>query len=211
MNSKSKKTLMFLFSIFVGVVFITSLATLGLSSPNQQTPANNTVVKQPSVATIVASGEVNATIVGYSKIFDISLDNASSQSGTEVSNGLETLSASGAVSNFAPTGSGFIVYSGNRSADYIVAYLYNTTGSNSTFVVNATAKVGLPYNVTLYNQRNAFNVVMNNGTESVKMDSVPPIGSKMKVDVLASIFQSSSGIFNTYQIYNNTIYLNQVR
>ena len=210
MNSKNKKTIMFLFSIFVGIVFITSLATLGLSSPHQ-TAANKTTTKQPAVATIVASGEVNATIVGYERTFDISLANISSPSGTEISNALSTLSTNGEVGNFAPTGSGFIVYSGNKSADFVTAYLYNVIGLNNSFSVNATALVRLPNNVTLYNQRNALDVIMNNGIEPVRIDSAPAIGSKVKIDVLASVFQSTSGIFNTYQIYNNTLYLNQVR
>ena len=73
-GEKRKKTIMFIGSMIVALMFVTSYLAFGNNNSGVSTTTYTTTIKG---STLVVSGETNATIVNYTPNFRITLNNAS--------------------------------------------------------------------------------------------------------------------------------------
>jgi hypothetical protein len=203
MENKSRERMIFLGTVAIAVIFLTSIASFSFNS-NRNTSTTTTIF---NVQTLLGIGYSNATVTGYVQKFTLSLSNTSSNStAIELSAILNKLSLNGSISDFIPAGDSFIVYAGNMSAYNV----YNLINSNAllegAFGINTTVRAQLPNTIVLGS--NGQQVLPTNlpagTTYSFPSNSPQSLGTLIPVKVQAYVYQNQTTP-GTYSVYENNL------
>lgn len=188
-HDKKRKLILLAGALIVGVMFVTSYAAFGT---NGSTQTSSTTVKQ---TTYPVFGSVNAIVNGYGSSITVTLldGNASAKLNSTLA-GLESNST---VTNFIPTGNGFVVYApGNdpyAAQQAILAQL-----PDNSVAIQGTEIVGIPGTFTLYYYGTGIKIYTNITNFTVPAQPLARRGSNISVSVQALVMP------NGY-VYNKNI------
>ena len=145
MDSKRKRTLLFIGSLLVAVMFLTGAAGLGSgnSSPISSTSGSHTL---HITATFFASGVMNATVYKYGSSIKLALYNDTYVNKTAAL--LSSMESNGSIATFTQVSGTFNVYSGKYNTYQIYVDLLKQSG-NTSFSFSAPEYIELPAQATL--------------------------------------------------------------
>jgi hypothetical protein len=199
---KRKRMVMFIGTMIVAIMFVTSYLAFGNNSSGTSTSSATTTIRS---STLVVSGEANATITNYTPNFRITLSNYSTANIGALNSTLSKLMSNGSISNMLPEGNGsFAIYSGLLDT-YDIYKTISTQPIGNYIAWNATAVISLPQYLTLYYGSHAINVSVGSFVSQTGVSSISLLGSKIKVNVLAQVYLSSNTFPEAYTVYNNEI------
>ncbi|MEM0154308.1 MAG: hypothetical protein QW814_00530 [Methanothrix sp.] len=186
---EAKNTILFLGSLVVAIMFITSYAA---SSNNSNSSTTTTVVYNYSGAVPMA-GTANAIVSNYTNSPTISISGSSyNSSDLAVTNYLNSLENKGAIITYSPSGNQFsVLLNGSFNAFALQEGLYSRFGNNTT--VSGTVYVRLPKTVKMFEGTQGFTLNSPSSEYAVKISPLPELGSNVSVHILALI--SSKGQF----------------
>ncbi len=201
-GEKRKKTIMFIGSMIVALMFVTSYLAFGNNNSGVSTTTYTTTIKG---STLVVSGETNATIVNYTPNFRITLNNASQANLNELNVTLSHLLSNGSITNMVPEGNNsYALYAGSLDT-YRLYGLLDSRPIGNYLTWNVTADVTLPNSLILYYGSHALNVSIGDLVFQAPAVGVDSIGSNILVNVLAQVYAESNTFPVTYSVYNNQI------
>ncbi len=189
-RSKRNKIIMFLGSVVVAVMFITSYAAFGNNGGTTVT----TTVKPTK--TYYVSGSTNALVTGYGSEATLVLKNNSQSNYINLT--LSKLESSNYIYNYNKFGNSYLVeLSSNFSSYNLQIYLSNSIYSNS-IQLNATENVKIPDVLDLYNYGSLVHIYTTNTNFSISKYVLVPINSIIPVNVQAIVTANGT-------VYNNSI------
>lgn len=194
MDTKTKRLIFFIGSIFVAIIFLSSYAAFGNNASG--TSSTSTVKPQQ---TFFSTGTSTAIVVNYSDIANITLRNGSNASNVNMTDILSRLQANGTIQNYIYSNGNYQVILYGISAYGLRQLLYGNPKLNGTVDIGATTYVTLPKTITLYyGGQQPINVYLNGRNYSVYMNNVEPEGSVINVSISALLTANGS-------IYNNQL------
>ncbi len=192
MDEKLKKKIIFVGSIFVALMFITSYFSSTAAYPSSG--AKKPVTAAKNVTTYLASGNVIATVIGYGSSANITVANASGTTAVKaLLNSIEN-------SNFTyiNTNNSFTLFMSNPNAlSNITALLSNSV----SYKLSYTEHLSFPSTVNLTIAQHSVPVYMPHNFTSMPSNSFNVIGSKKSIHVLAIVAYEN----NTFSVYNNSM------
>jgi hypothetical protein len=196
-NSRRKK-LLFIGSILVAIMFISSAAAFGnFGSPP---PSTTTTVTGPSYFMV---GDANATVEGWSQNVQISTNRSDNASYSIVANVLASMQANGTVSNYLSVGNGtFSAYLVNVTA-YALQSRLDVLLGNSIATVQSATTVMLPSQMTMYYYSQPIPVQVHSRNYTVSIEPLKPIGSIVPVTVQGTVTASGNIISQLNVIYKS--------
>ncbi len=186
---EAKNTILFLGSLVVAIMFITSYAASGNSSNSSTT----TTVAYNYSGAVPMTGTANAIVANYTDSPTITISSSSyNSSELAVTNYLNSLENNGAIITYSPSGNQFsVLLNSSMSAYELQEELYSRFGSNAT--VSGTVYIRLPKTVRMYEGTQGFTLNAPTSEYAVKISPLPSLGSNASVHILALI--SSKGQF----------------
>jgi hypothetical protein len=186
---EAKNTILFLGSLVVAIMFITSYAA---SSNNSNSSTTTTVAYNYSGA-VPMTGTANAVVANYTDSPTITISGSSyNSSELAVTNYLNSLENKGAIITYSPSGNQFsVLLNGSFNSFELQEGLYSRFGSNAT--VGGTVYIRLPKTVRMYDGTQGFTLNAPTSEYAVKISPLPELGSNVSVHILALI--SSKGQF----------------
>ena len=186
---EAKNTILFLGSLVVAIMFITSYAA---SSNNSNSSTTTTVAYNYSGA-VPMTGTANAVVANYTDSPTITISGSSyNSSELAVTNYLNSLENKGAIITYSPSGNQFsVLLNGSFNSFELQEGLYSRFGSNAT--VGGTVYIRLPKTVKMYDGTQGFTLNAPTSEYAVKISPLPELGSNVSVHILALI--SSKGQF----------------
>lgn len=193
MDSKKKKMIFLVGSIFVAIIFLSSYAAF---SSNGTKATTTTTIKNPS--TYFSTGSANAVITNYSDIAYITLENSTNYSRNNVTKIIALLVSNGSAFNYVYTNNSYEVVLGQMSPYQLKDLLEaNATLKNNT-QVGSTTYVALPKTILLYYGTQPITVNLKSRNYSIYMNNIGPVGDTVNVIVSALLERNGS-------VYNNEI------
>ena len=190
MQDSTKKKLMFIGSIVVAVMFLTSYAAISNNISNVST----TTTKQVALVPYPFFGSANATVTSYSSAANITVPNATVSS--EVYNALQALESSNKITDYINTTGGYSIFLGTNFTPY---QLQKSIANISGAKVQSLTYVKLPEIIKMsYSNGPVVDVLAKNLTYPVQISPIPESNSIIPVRVDAIVNQN-------YQIYNADI------
>ncbi|MCL4363456.1 hypothetical protein M1439_03350 [Candidatus Marsarchaeota archaeon] len=144
-SENKKKKIMFIGSMVVALMFISSYASFG----NNNISTSTTTIQKSAGPEYYVSGEVNATIIGYSQNALLKIFSNSSSMQKSIASTLSRLETNASISNYAQVTDGYDIVTGNMDAYALQHYFSNSYGA-SNVSVSAKSTVKLAPNVVLY-------------------------------------------------------------
>lgn len=201
-SDKRKRAIMFIGTMIVAIMFVTSYLAFGNNSGSSTTSTATTTIR---TSTIVVSGETNATITNYTPNFLIGLSNASAANFNALNSTLSHMLSNGSITNMQPQGNNsFAIYSGSLDT-YELYGILSAQPVGNYLAWNATADISLPKYIILYYGPNRLNVSVGSFVSQTHVSSIKPLGSKVQVNVLAQVYAVNNAFPAGYQVYNNEI------
>jgi hypothetical protein len=197
-QKKSKQLTIFLLSLFVAVIFVTSYAAFN-NSAYFGTTATTTV---QGGQTYFVTGVTNGIVSGYGTSAQIIITGNGTAS-TEVGNILQQMQINGSITEYFPYGSGYDAFL-NTINPYALQQLLVTMAPPNTITINATSVVTLPNTIQLYYSTQAIKVMVPSRNYTLTIMPLQSIGSNVPLSVRALVTASGS-------IYNNQISVSQKR
>lgn len=198
MEEKTKKTIFFIGSIFVAVIFVTSYAAFS----NNGSGASASTTTIGAANTVYVFGTANGIIVNYSYSAYVTVANKSQA--TSINATLGALEANGTVSNFVLLNS--TTYQAILSTiNTYQFYLYLSQSLNDSNVpVEGYAYVQLPATISMHYSGSVAPVSISFPTKnySVFLQRAVPISTTVPIKVEALITTAGN-------IYNNNIRLTE--
>ncbi|MEM3227762.1 MAG: hypothetical protein QXK65_02350 [Candidatus Micrarchaeaceae archaeon] len=194
-QEKRKKVILFIGTLIVAVMFISSYVAFGSNTTNQST--TSTSITTPPTHTTFVSGVVNATVFNYSQHFTLRFRNISASAAASLNSTLSHMEANGSVESYVLYNTSLSIYSGSSG----VFGVYNAVSRylNPSASLNATAFITLPNVMVLYYGSYPFDVLSNNASYAVAVSSLVPVGGTISVKVNALVYQKSPGSY--YYMY----------
>jgi hypothetical protein len=191
MDQRKKKILLFIGSLFVAVIFLTSYASFGNSGT-----ATSSTTTMGNVHTFFVSGSSNAIITGYKAPVHVRINSNSSTADAQVLKTLSKLESNGSINYFGSNKS-YEVYVSTIDAYSLQGLLLSVVNQSGAIAVTANASVELPLNITLYSTSSyPIRVNLNDRNSSIDMTGgLRGVGSMINVSVSA-IVTSDGSIFN---------------
>lgn len=199
MDEKKKKFILFLGSVFVAVIFLTSYASFG-NNRAMTTSATTTVI----VRSFPAFGSSTATVTGYGAAAHVGIGANASAASNAMPGLLSILQSNGTINNYIGSNRSYEVYSSKIDAYALQGLLRSAVNQSNAITVTATAYIRLPQNLTLYYSTYPINVYLNGRNYSVNMTNLKAVGSTVNVSVSALV--TSNGL-----VYNNQLSVSLTR
>ncbi len=186
---EAKNTILFLGSLVVAIMFITSYAASG----NNSNSSTTTTVAYNYSGAVPMTGTANAIVANYTDSPTITISSSSyNSSELAVTNYLNSLENNGAIITYSPSGNQFsVLLNSSMSAYELQEGLYSRFGSNAT--VSGTVYIRLPKTVRMYEGTQGFTLNAPTSEYAVKISPLPSLGSNASVHILELI--SSKGQF----------------
>ena len=179
MEQKRRQIMLFLGSLFVAFIFLSSYGSF--SNNNVATTVTTTIL---NVQTYPVFGDANAVIVGYGTTMH--LDFGSNDSASEAVKLLSNLEANGSISNYIGSGASYEVYLSTMDAYSLQSFLQNSTNVSAVTATSA-ARLALPSNVLLYYGNQPVTVNIPKREYSVSLVGLSPISSKVNISISALV------------------------
>jgi hypothetical protein len=197
-SEKRKKMVLFIGSLLVAVMFLTSYLAFGNNTTQQTTTPTTTVL---NVQTTFVSGIVNATVFNYSQHFTLKLA-GSNTSSVSLNSMLSNMEANGSIESYNVYNTSLSIYPGRLN----VFEVYNAIASRLAYApaINATAFIILPSTMTLYYGSYAYTVLSGNSSYAIPVSHLVPIGGALRVKVNALVYKKNSSL-NVYSMYGQPI------
>ncbi len=183
-SENKKKKIMFIGSMIVALMFISSYASFG----NNNISTSTTTVQKTNGPEYYVSGKVNATVIGYSQNALLKVSNNSSSIQKGIVSILSKMEANGSISNYAQTTVGYDIVTGTMNAYALQHYFSNSYGI-SNVSVSSKSTVRLPSATTLYYYGTSIRV---------------PVGGTYNITILPLIANGSVVALNVHAIVNRT-------
>ncbi len=180
---EAKNTILFLGSLVVAIMFITSYAASG----NNSNSSSTTTVAYNYSGAVPMTGTANAIVANYTDSPIITISSSSyNSSELAVTNYLNGLENNGTIITYSPSGNQFsVLLNGSFSAYGLQENLYSRFGSNAT--VSGTVYIRLPKTVRMYDGTQGFTLNSPTSEYAVKISPMPRLGSNVSVHILALI------------------------
>lgn len=183
MNSKTKKLLIFLGTLFVAISFISGYASVN----NNYNISSTSTTSVPAKADF-ASGVVNGIVSGYSNSATLRLNGSTANSNTanEVSGLLVELQDNGTINSYDNNGfnNSYQVFLSTINAYQFAELVNSKLSSNTITIVNASSTVTLPSKVTLsVNGQQVPNILLTLRNYSVNLSPLKAINSTVRVKI----------------------------
>jgi hypothetical protein len=197
-SEKRKKMVLFVGSLLVAVMFLTSYLAFGNNTTQQTTTPTTTVL---NVQTTFVSGIVNATVFNYSQHFTLKLA-GSNTSSVSLNSMLSNMEANGSIESYNVYNTSLSIYPGRLN----VFEVYDAIASRLAYApaINATAFIILPSTMTLYYGSYAYTVLSGNSSYAIPVSHLVPIGNALRVKVNALVYKKNSSL-NVYSMYGQPI------
>ncbi|MCL5679827.1 MAG: hypothetical protein M1465_00590 [Candidatus Marsarchaeota archaeon] len=190
-----KNTLLFLGSVVVAIMFITSYAASGNNTNNSST----TTVAYNYSGSVPMIGTVNAIVVNYTNSPTINIEGSYNNTSLGLTKYLNKLVGSGNIITYTPNGNQFaVLLNGSFSAYELQDVLGGIFGNNTS--VSGTVYIRLPSKVKLYSGSTGYTLVAPAGEYPVSISPMPTIGSNVSVKVLALISQKGQFVPNQTRV-----------
>ena len=190
-KSKRKNVILFIGSMVVAIMFITSYVAFGSNGP----VASTTTVKPHN--TSVVFGSANAIVEGYQSSLVVTLKQKNDSSALNQT--LSGLEANGLIASYSQeTGNIFSIYlAANFSAYQFQQYAANAIPQNA-LQINATEDVRIPNTLQLYYYGRQLTVYTQITNFTVSGTMLQPVGANVPVKIQALITSN-------YTVYNSNI------
>jgi len=183
-----KNTIIFLGSVLVAIMFITSYAASGNNSSNSST----TTVAYNYSSAVPMIGTANAIVVNYTDSPVISIKGSYNTTSLGLTKYLNGLVNNGSAITYTPNGNQFdVLLNGSFNSYDLQKAIKARFGNNAT--VSSKVYIKLPSTVKLYSGTTGYTLKAPTGEYSVNVSPLPAIGSNVSVKILALI--SSNGQF----------------
>ncbi|MEM0149385.1 MAG: hypothetical protein QXW10_00615 [Candidatus Micrarchaeaceae archaeon] len=203
MDSKRKKTMLFLGSLVVAVMFLTGAAGLGggggVPSGNTSTAAHTLSIKN----TFLAGGVTNATIYNYGSDIKLALYNSTDANRTIAL--LTSMEGNGSISTYTQVSSVFNVYASKYNAYQVYVELLKSLG-NKTFSFSAPEYVRLPVYTTLSVGNQSIEVNTSLAQDYSLYTNLTGPNSTIRIKVLAMV----GTLNNSYVLVPNNVTITRV-
>ncbi len=184
MDSKTKKIVFFIGSLFVAVLFLSSYAAFSNNNVSQGSVTSTT--KSPQ--TFLLTGSANALVAGYGDVASVNAtSNITNHSASIIANEISSLQANGEIVSYSNAGSNYRVELANITPYYLQQRLYNLTGLYNSIDVGASTTLTLPSKLGLYYGNSLTPVTLQNLNYSLYMDNVKALNSTVNVNILALV------------------------
>ncbi|MGC8478345.1 MAG: hypothetical protein ACP5NE_00230 [Candidatus Micrarchaeia archaeon] len=196
-SEKRKKAVLFIGSLLVAFMFLTSYLAFGNNSTQQGSTASTTIFDG---RTTFVSGVVNATVLNYSNHFVIGVAGANATKLSQLNLSLSAMESNGSVESYFAFNKSLSIYSGTSS----IFELYNSISSLLGFKpsINATAIIALPKDMYLSYGAYQYSVVSGNLSYYLPVKNLIDVGGTLPVKVNALVYpKNSSSLGYTYMIY----------
>jgi hypothetical protein len=195
-DDSRRKKLLFIGSILVAIMFISSAAAFGnFGSP----PSSSTsTVSGPSYFMV---GQANATVNGWSQNVQVTVNSSNSTYYSDVANVIIALQANGTIGNYASINNvTFSAYLVNMTAYAFQSRLDAMLG-NSVATVKASTMVALPAQITMYYYSQPVPVLLQSGNYPVSIEPLQPRGALVPVKIQGTVTQTGNVIGPLTVIY----------
>lgn len=200
MDTKTKKLIFFIGSLFVAIIFLSSYAAFG---NNGNSSTTTSTIKQQQ--TFFSTGTSTATVINYSDVVNITLRSGVNKSAINMSGLLSQLQANGTIQNYIYSNGNYQVILYGVSAYNLQQLLYKDPVLNGNVDVGAATYVTLPKTVMLYyGGQQPINVYLNNRNYSVYLNNVQQKGSVINVSISALLTANGSIYNNQFRISMNS-------
>jgi hypothetical protein len=189
-GEKRRKTILFIGTLAVAIMFISSYVSFGNGSASTST---STVVQSQGYPVI---GYVNSIILGYTNFSIVKLSGPAVNYSGAVSGVLSGMQANGSINNYVPLGNQFNVYTVRINPNGMQSVIYNALESSSTpppanalagINVSSTAKVSLPQYITLYFHNQPISIAAPGSNATLGLTDPPPLNSALRLKVFAVV------------------------
>lgn len=194
MEKRSKEIMFFLGSVFVALIFLSSM----IGSGNVISGPSGGQGQQKNVTTFFAAGTVNATVTGYESSAVVTLANESLDNETNTL--LLGLEDNGSVTTYNQMGNQFSIYLGTMDSYGLQGMLSDRLG-NSSFTISSRMLVSLPGIVTLHAYNQSIPVRFKQGSYSLSATHMEAVNSSMPMYVSAIV----AFVNNSYEVYNGNV------
>ncbi len=180
-SENKKKKIMFIGSMIVALMFISSYASFG----NNNISSSTTTIQKSTGPEYYVSGEVNGTITGYSQNALLKVSNNSSSMQKSIVSTLSRMEANGSISNYVQVTDGYDIVTGSMDAYLLQHYFFNSYGA-SNVSVSAKSTVKLPPTIVLYYLGRPINAVVA-GTYNLSISPLIANGSVVALNAHAIV------------------------
>ncbi len=189
MDEKRKKTILFIGTVIVAIMFVTSYAAFG----NNGIPTTSTTTQRQT--TYYSTGTSNAAVTGYGSSISVVLLNKSASN--TLNSTISQLEANNTITNFIPTSRGYVLYAPGN-APYVVQQAFLSSLPVNSISLNGSERVVIPNSFILFYYGSAIHVYTNVTNFTVTVSKLSPIGASTRVNIQALVLPNG-------QIYNNEI------
>ncbi|MCL4372402.1 hypothetical protein M1373_03735 [Candidatus Marsarchaeota archaeon] len=196
MEKKTKNAILFIGSLLVAIMFITSYAA---SSNNNN--AITTTVKPKSTSGYFASGYANAIVTDYSPTVLIAVKPSAANSiMPALSDYLSALEANGTIEQYVPENNAFLVEQNSSSYAYALqSDLYSRFQNNIT--LNTSVYLQLPKYAKLTVGTYTYEALMGNSTYALHITPLPKLNSTVYVKINTLVSANGTVMPSSTQIY----------
>ena len=180
-SENKKKKIMFIGSMVVALMFISSYASFG----NNNISTSTTTIQRNTGPEYYVSGDVNATIIGYSQNVLLRASNNSSSMQKGIASSLSRMETNGSISNYVQVPGGYDIVTNSMDAYALQHYFSNSYGA-SNVSVSSKSTVKLPLTVILYYLGSPIRVAPT-GTYNISISPLIANGSVVALNAHAIV------------------------
>jgi hypothetical protein len=190
LNENRKKQIIFIGTMFVAVMFISSYAAFGNNS-NYTSSSSTTTVS--NLKTYFASGAANGIVSGYSRGATVELSNSltNATTGNQIVGILSTMQANGSISSYLEFNNNFQVLLSTMNA-YSLQQILQKKLNTPNVTVNASTYVVLPSRITLIISTIAAQIALSQTNYSISILPLKPPGTSIKININAIVWQNGT-------------------
>ena len=193
MDQKKKRILLFLGSLFVAVIFLSSYASFGSSMSH-----STTTTTVGAVRTYPAFGSSSANIIGYGPAAFVRLNSSTMATTDQITKLLSKMETNGSINSYIGSNQSYEVYVASIDAYSLQNILQSALNNSVGMNVSSDANLLLPSNITLHSNGYSFTAHLSNRNYSMNMTTLKAIGTPLNVSVSALVTA------------NGTVYKNQL-
>lgn len=200
MDKKKKEIALFVGSLFVAVIFLTSF----MGNGGAPLPSSGSQATQKSVTTFFASGAANAIVASYGSEALVTVTNGSLDNMTNSL--LLKMENNGSVTTYSQSDNQFNVYLGTLDSNALQGTLAQELG-NGSFSLSSREFVTMPVSATLYVGSQPVPVYFGHGSYSFTSSHLSVVGTVVPLYVSAIVAYMNG----TYQVYNGNVSIRSLK
>ncbi|MDE1833333.1 MAG: hypothetical protein KGH58_02850 [Candidatus Micrarchaeota archaeon] len=194
MEEKTKRKVLFIGAVFIGLMFIFSYLGVSGNAPSS-TSSSTTTVGQ--VRSFFASGTANATITGYASTATLAINTNATEVSNAIASYLSSMRNNGTIQNYISDGQTYDLILGNVSAYAMQQMLYSQLNSTNAITLSSTANARLVGRADMFVGSQELFVPIN-GTYQLNFTPLIPVNSPIRLGVQALLTQNGL-------VYNNQV------